>query len=342
MMHEGARVGGRGEGSAGMPSIIVPAYNAERTIGRCLDALMRQDYAGDYEVIVVDDGSTDATPDIVAGYEGVRLVRQPNAGPAVARNRGASEARGDIILFTDSDCVPEEDWVSEMLRPFGEADVVGVKGRYKTGQKEITARFVQIEYEDKYAYMLRGDYIDFIDTYSAGFRRDVFIGLDGYDPDFPVACAEDVELSYRLSRLGYKMVFNPDAVVYHLHPDRLGDYLRKKYKFAYWRVVAVRKNPDKLIRDSHTPQVMKLQLLFPPALLAGTVFAAAGGKGGLAVPALLLLLFLCTTVPFASRAIRKDFAVGLLSPVLLFLRASAQFLGVAGGLVRLLGSGGRT
>ncbi len=319
-----------------MLSIIVPAYNAEKTIGYCLDSLLEQDYNGDYEVIVVDDGSSDSTPDIVAKYERVKLVRQSNAGPAVARNMGAKEARGEIIFFTDSDCMPENNWISEMLRPFKDKGVVGVKGRYKTRQKEISARFVQMEYEDKYSYMLKSDYIDFIDTYSAGFRKDVFLELKGYDTDFPVACAEDVDLSFRLSKKGYKMVFNPNAVVYHLHPDRLWDYLRKKYKFAFWRIVAVKKNPDKLIRDSHTPQIMKLQIFFPPAILGGMVFGFADGKFRYLLSAFLFLCFLCTTLPFTVKSIRKDLAVGLLSPFLLFFRASAQFLGVMGGLVNIV------
>ena len=250
-----------------MISVIVPACNAENTVRGCLDSLMNQHYPEEYEVIVIDDGSTDTTPRIVEEYEKVRLIKQGNAGPAAARNRGAAEAKGDIILFTDSDCVPAPDWIAEMVKPFKEnAEVVGVKGRYKTGQKEIVARFVQLEYEDKYHYMVRERYIDFIDTYSAAFKKDVFIEARGYDTDFPVACAEDVELSYRLSNKGYRMVFNPGAVVYHIHPDTVADYARKKYKFAYWRMVAVRKNPNKAMKDSHTPKMMKLQLLLPPAI----------------------------------------------------------------------------
>ncbi|RPI33601.1 MAG: glycosyltransferase, partial [Nitrospiraceae bacterium] len=227
-----------------MISVIIPAYNAEKTIGRCLDALTKQAYIGEFEIIVIDDGSTDSTPDIVAQFDKAKLIKQKNAGPASARNKGASAARGEIILFTDSDCVPEPDWISHMLRPFHEdSEVAGVKGAYKTRQREITARFVQLEYEDKYKYMLKDRYIDFIDTYSAGFRKDVFLEMNGYDTAFPVACAEDVELSYRMSNKGYKMVFNPDAVVYHTHPGSLLAYLKKKHKFAYWRMLALKKNP---------------------------------------------------------------------------------------------------
>jgi glycosyltransferase involved in cell wall biosynthesis len=314
-----------------MVSVVIPAYNAEKTIGACLKALSEQDYGGAFEVVVVDDGSTDSTPEVASGFKNVRLIRQENAGPAAARNKGAQEAKGDIILFTDSDCAPEGDWVSQIVRSFEEEpDISGVKGRYKTRQKELVARFVQLEYEDKYDYMERHRYIDFIDTYSAGFKKEVFLRMQGYDPEFPVACAEDVELSYRMSRQGHKMVFNPRAVVDHIHPNRLWDYLKKKYKFAYWRMLAVKKNPDKLVKDTHTPQLMKFQTLLPPAFLAALAASALDAKA-LYIALALLVLFLATTVPFTVKAISKDAAVGLVSPVMLLLRAAAQFLGIAGG-----------
>jgi cellulose synthase/poly-beta-1,6-N-acetylglucosamine synthase-like glycosyltransferase len=318
-----------------MVSIIIPAYNAEKTIKQCLESIMNQDYADDYEVIVVDDGSTDSTPRIVSEFSKVRLIRQKNAGPAFARNKGALGAKGEIILFTDSDCIPGPSWISEMLKPFSENnEVVGVKGSYKTRQKEIIARFVQLEYEDKYNYMLKSDYIDFIDTYSAGFKKTVFIEMNGYNTEFPVACAEDIELSYRISSRGYKMVFNPNTIVYHTHPSRLPDYLKKKYKFAYWRMLAVKKNPKKLIKDSHTPQLMKLQLLFPPVIFINILLSLISGKF-VFILFLMLLLFVLTVIPFAFQAIKKDLTVGLLSPFFLFLRASSQFLGISGGILYL-------
>ncbi len=315
-----------------MVSVVIPAYNAEKTIAACLDSLMKQDYSGDYEVLVVDDGSADSTPDIVSGYERVRLIKQANAGPAAARNKGAAAAKGEIILFTDSDCVPEGNWIKEMVNPFKDnRDVVGVKGRYRTKQREATARFVQFEYEDKYRYMQKDKYIDFIDTYSAGFKGEIFLEMRGYDTEFPVACAEDVELSFRLSKKGYKMIFNPNAVVYHIHPARLKDYLRKKYKFAYWRIVAVKKNPGKIIKDSHTPQIMKLQVLFPPAVL-GSALLAIAYNSLMYFSLLCFFVFILTTIPFTIRTGKKDLMVGLISPVFLFLRSLSQFLGICGGI----------
>jgi cellulose synthase/poly-beta-1,6-N-acetylglucosamine synthase-like glycosyltransferase len=313
-------------------SIIIPTFNGAVRIGNCLDALLQQSAGRTVEILVVNDGSTDNTADVVERYSGVRLITQGNAGPAAARNRGAVEAQGAIILFTDDDCVPVPDWLDAMLEPFEDPEVVGAKGVYRTHQKRLIARFVQIEYEDRYRLMADLECIDFIDTYSAAFRRDRFLEMAGYDTSFPVACAEDVELSYRMSARGWKMKFAPAAVVYHTHPDTLSAYLKKKYKFAFWRVLAVRKNPSKAVKDSHTPQLMKLQLLFGPALLLAVAFDLAVRAR---MPALVLVLaaFFVSTGPFALQAIRRDPVVGLLSPALLAARAWAQVLGVAAGLI---------
>ncbi|OQY52235.1 MAG: hypothetical protein B6247_17630 [Candidatus Parabeggiatoa sp. nov. 2] len=186
-------------------SIIIPTYNGAKRIGKCLEALAQQDYQNDYEILVVDDGSKDNTAALIEEkYPQVKLMRQENAGPAAARNNGAQHASGDIILFTDDDCIPVTDWLLQTA-------VVAVKGAYLTKQPQLIARFVQLEYEDKYRLLEKESYIDFIDTYSAAFRQEVFIKYGGYDSSFPVACAEDVELSYRMSYAGEKMVFQPKA-----------------------------------------------------------------------------------------------------------------------------------
>ena len=310
----------------------MPTFNGASSIHECLNALVRETAGRDAEIVVVDDGSTDGTADIVRQFPGSRLITQANAGPASARNRGASEAGGQLLLFTDDDCVPAPGWLDSMLAPFDDEEVVGAKGVYRTRQSSLVARFVQIEYEDRYRRMNRFPCIDFIDTYSAAFRRDRFLELSGYDTSFPVACAEDVELSYRMSARGWKMRFVPAAAVYHTHPDTLWKYLQKKFKFAFWRVMAVEKNPRKAVKDSHTPQTMKLQLLLVPALLVALGVDLRAHTHLLFTP-LVLGMFLASVLPFVARALVKDPMVGILSPLLLCGRATAQFLGVAAGFV---------
>ena len=317
-------------------SIVIPTYNGASRIARCLGALLEQTASRDAEIVVVSDGSTDATAgvvaDIVARAPQLRLIEQPNAGPAAARNRGAIEARGHILLFTDDDCIPEPGWLQAMLAPFVDSRVVGAKGVYRTSQRSLAARFVQVEYEDKYQLMARLPSIDFIDTYSAAFLRERFLEMGGYDSAFPVACAEDVELSYRMSARGWTMKFVPGAVVCHTHPDTFSKYLKKKYKFAFWRVLAVRKNPGKVVKDSHTPQVMKLQLLLAPALLVAVGIDIVA-RPRLSATQLVLGSFVCSTLPFAAKAALKDPVIGLLSPLLLAARACAQLAGVVAGAV---------
>src|SRR5258707_5226822 len=288
---------------ARLASIVIPTFNGASRIGNGLDSLLQQTTGRDVEILVVGDGSTDNTANVVRSYPSVRLIAQANTGPASARNRGALEAKGKILLFTDDDCVQMPGWLDAMLEPFKDLDVVGAKGIYRTHQKSLAARFVQIEYEDKYRMMAGLPSIDFIDTYSAGFRRDRFLEMTGYDTSFPVACAEDIELSYRMSARGWKMKFVPAAIVYHTHPDTLSRYLKKKYKFAFWRMLAVRKNPGKGVKDSHTPQIMKLQLLFAPALLLAVIFDLAA-RPRVPLSAFVLAGFLLTTLPFMLRAIR--------------------------------------
>lgn len=310
-------------------SIIVAAYNAEKTIGLCLAALLDQSFPdSQYEVIVVDDGSTDDTPTIVQGFE-VSLFRQKNQGPGVARNLGAKEAAGEIILFTDSDCEPDHHWVEEMYRAFeNEAEnIIGAKGFYRTRQQQIAARFAQIEYENKYDLVKKEKYIDFIDTYSAGYRRDVFLDNGGFDSIYTTASGEDSELSYRLALRGCKLVVIPDAIVYHKHPDTLMKYLKKKFRNAYWRAVTWKKHPQKILKDSHTPQTLKAQIVLCGIMV---FFAMVIPLNQSMVYAFVISagLFFLSTLPFTFKALQKDVVVGFLSPFFLFLRSIAFILGV--------------
>lgn len=310
-------------------SVAVPAYNAEKTINACLAALVGQTYPqGLREIIVVDDGSTDSTPDIVGRYP-VKLIRQSNKGPASARNAGAKASTGEIIMFTDSDCVPEPDWIGQMLKPFADPAVCAAKGAYKSNQPQLTARFSQVEFEERFELLKKAGYIDMVDTYSAAFRREVFFGAGGFDESFPAANNEDTDLSYKLSLAGKKMTFNPDAIVYHMgHPACVSRYLKVKFWRGYWRMVVYERYPKKMVKDTYTPQSLKAQV----ALVYGAipVFAA-----GLFIPwflwltAAILGAFIATTVPFAVFAARRDLPVGVLAPFYLVLRA----LAIGGGVL---------
>lgn len=315
-------------------SVIIPTYNAERTIAICLKALMTQTVPLDlYDVIVVDDGSVDSTCGQVEKFKGVQLFQQQNSGPAQARNLGIEKAQGDIVLFTDDDCEPTEDWIERMVSPFNEDEIAGVKGTYLTKQRELVPGFVQLEFEEKYARMAQEKYIDFIDTYSAGYRKSILLSNNGFDTTFPVASTEDQELSFRLAQQGFKMVFQPNAKVYHLHhPKNLREYWQKKFNIGYWKVVVHLRHPKKIIRDSHTPQILKFQIIligFSTLLLIIGYFW--NQLWWLAI--LMGVGFVLTTLPFVFRAWQKEPRVAVISPFLLFVRALALGTGFAAGLL---------
>ena len=316
-------------------SVIIPAYNAEQTLGSCLEGLGNQSASSErYEVIVVDDGSVDRSAEVAKRYP-VRYLHQSNRGPACARNAGVREASGDVLLFTDADCVPDHEWIVEMLKPFENAEVSGVKGAYRTRQREMAARFAQAEFEDRYDLLLKSPSIDMVDTYSAGFRREVFLEAGGFDESFPVANNEDTDLSYRLVTAGHRLVFAPDALVYHLHPASLTRYLRIKFWRGYWRLVVYRRYPQKAVKDSYTPAVIKIQTLLMALSFALVPIACLRPWFALA-PLLLWCLILFSSLPFAAKAFRKDPAVGLLAPLVVWMRAAVFAAGSLSGVAGTL------
>ena len=136
-------------------SVIVAAYNAVGTIGQCLEGPLNQFVPREkYEAIVVDDGSTDSTPEIGAKYE-VVVLSQPRQGAGQAGNLGVHQANGEIIPFTDADRVPASNWLATLLSAFIDHEIAAAKGAYRTRQESLLARFVQIEYEEKYDKMER-------------------------------------------------------------------------------------------------------------------------------------------------------------------------------------------
>ena len=318
-------------------SVIVPACNAADTLQLCLDALATQDYpSSQYEVIVVDDGSTDETASI-AQATSARVIRQANAGAAAARNAGARAAQGDLLLFTDADCAPVAGWIAALTAAFDDSRVAGAKGTYLTQQREIVPRFTQLEYEDRYDRMANAETIDFIDTYSAAYRRDVFFANRGFDPS--IMKVEDQELSFRLAEKGYRLVFTPDAVVYHRHNPTLRAYASRKYYIGYWKARLARSQPGRMVSDSHTPQVLKVQMLLAMASLASVVMAALAvplnptlSIFGLFAAGVLALLFMVTAIPFLAKAWRRDRAVTLPGVGLLWVRALALSAGFAAGM----------
>jgi lipopolysaccharide/colanic/teichoic acid biosynthesis glycosyltransferase/glycosyltransferase involved in cell wall biosynthesis len=318
-----------------MISVIVPAKDASQTLGECLQALLHQEglqFDHDYEVIVVDDGSTDDTAEI-AHEHAVRVIRQTNLGPAAARNSGARIARGTWLAFTDADCAPSPTWLRNLTHPLHNPEVVGVKGVYRTRQTTLVARFVQLEYEYKYARMRNQAVIDFIDTYSAAYRKKVFLLNGGFDESFRVPSVEDQEFSFRLARKGYRMVFEPSAVVFHYHDRSLSEYLNRKFGIGYWKAFMLHWIPEKTFSDSHTAPTQRAEILLLAMLLVTIPFVALWPLYAFITFLIVLAVFLTVASPFLSFIRKRDPQVLWVAPLMLLGRAGALGLGLLKGFI---------
>ncbi|MBN1249321.1 MAG: glycosyltransferase, partial [Anaerolineae bacterium] len=238
----------------------------------------------------------------------------------------------EIVLFTDADCMPCREWIARMVAPFTDAAAVGTKGTYRSRQQSLIARLVQLEFEVRYERMASLSRIDFIDTYAAAYRRSVLLQEGGFDTEYPVPSAEDVDLSFRLAKKGHLMVFVPDAWVWHIHPSTLTAYLKRKMRFGYWRALLYLRFPDKISGDAHTDPLLKPQF----ALVALSLLL---GFGSLFWPPLWfgvglgLLTFLVTTLPFVRWAWSRDRAVAAVWPLIAFLRVVLQGIALGWGLL---------
>ena len=316
-----------------LASVIVPVFDGAQTLDLCLQALSAQTIESErYEVIVVDDGSTDGSAEVAARHR-VEVIRQEHAGAAAARNRGAEQASGQVLLYTDADCEPAPDWIEQMLAPFADPEVVGVKGVYHTRQRSAVARFVQAEFEEKYDRQKRVKQIDFVDTYAAAYRREVLMAHGGFDPAFLMD--EDQEFSFRLASAGYRLVFQPAAAVYHQHPSSAWEYAWRKVQFGRWKVRVIARHPSKALHDSYTPWTQKAQILLVPLAGMGAMMAAfALLSWPLAlIPANVGLL---SAAPLLVRAARQGPQVLILAPFLILIRALALGLGLAWGVGSLV------
>jgi glycosyltransferase involved in cell wall biosynthesis len=271
-------------------TVVIPLYNDAASIGKVLDALEIQTDAPPFEVIVVDDGSTDLGPELV--QKRATLIRQANAGPAAARNTGAGQAKGDYLLFLDADCTPSSHWVERMTRAMLGTGYEGVMGTLTAANDGVVPRLVQLEVEDRYRSMARArDGVDFIAAPSCGFNRRIFLALGGFNQS--LRQAEDVEMGYRFTEAGHRIAFVADAPVAHEHQTTWGEFIRTKYRRAVGRLRVFALFPQKRRHDSWTPLSLKLQFaaiaLAVGALALGFVFWPGALVGlGLIMMAILL------------------------------------------------------
>jgi glycosyltransferase involved in cell wall biosynthesis len=219
-------------------SIIIPTYNRPEKIKECLDSLTIQEYPSTkFEVIVVDDGSKISLEDIVNTYSNkldITLIRQSNAGPATARNTGASKAKGEFLAFTDDDCIPAIDWLTNLALKLSQTPDYLIGGRtvnalpqnlYSTASQEL------IDYLYKY-YNTSSRPLNFFASNNLALPANLFQKLGGFDTSFPLAAAEDREFCERWQYNGYKMLYAAEVKVYHAHHLTFKTFWRQHFNYG--------------------------------------------------------------------------------------------------------------
>lgn len=225
-------------------SVIVCVYNGERTLDPCLASLEKLNYPN-YEVVVVNDGSTDGTRQIAEGYDYIRLIDQENKGLSEARNVGIRAATGDIIAFTDADCMADADWLTHLVARFQSSKFGAVGGPNLTPPDDsFVASCVAVSPGAPTHVLLDDEVAEHIPGCNMAFRREALEAIDGFDPIFRAA-GDDVDLCWRLQNKGYKIGFSPGAVVWHFRRNTLKDYIKQQRGYGKAETLLFFKHPSR-------------------------------------------------------------------------------------------------
>ena len=218
-------------------SVVIPSYERPRQLDACLRALSAQQYpTSAFEIIVVDDGSAQPPREIVSRFASnvrVRLLEQRNAGPAAARNSGASAARGDHVVFTDDDCLPDPLWLAALSACVAENPDAAVGGRIDNGlPRRICSTASQMLIEFLYRHYNCTEQSTFLVTANVAFPRLMFASLGGFDASFPLAAGEDRDLCERWVNAGHAMTYTNKAIVAHAHDLNLVGYCKQHFNYG--------------------------------------------------------------------------------------------------------------
>ncbi len=195
-------------------SVIVCSYNGAKTLDRCLESLKHVNYP-DYEVILVDDGSKDNTPEIAAKHSWVVTIRQENKGLSVARNVGGQAAKGEIIAYTDSDCMADPDWLYFLVGTLTSGAYAGVGGPNISPPAEDWIQACVAAAPGGPNHVLLTDVVaEHIPGCNMAFYKWAFEKVGGFDPEYRKA-GDDVDFCWRLQQEGQVIAFSPSAIVWH-------------------------------------------------------------------------------------------------------------------------------
>jgi O-antigen biosynthesis protein len=224
-------------------SVVVACYNGERTLPACLEALARLNYP-DYEVILVDDGSTDNTPAIAAEFPSIRCLRQPHAGLSAARNTGIAAASGEVIAFTDADCRADEDWLRYLVADLVAGGFAGVGGpNLLPPDDSLVAAAVMVSPGGPTHVMLTDREAEHVPGCNMAFFKWALDEIGGFDPLFHTA-GDDVDLCWRLQEQGFRIGFSPAGFVWHYRRATPAAYLKQQFGYGEAEALLARKHPE--------------------------------------------------------------------------------------------------
>jgi GT2 family glycosyltransferase len=237
------------EGSWPRVSAVVCTHDGQETLGECLDGLERLEYP-DYEVIVVDDGSTQWSPALV-DRPGVRLVRTDNRGLAAARNAGLEHATGEIVAYIDDDAWPDPHWLHYLVTAFAAGGHCAVGGpNIPPPDDGPIAQCVANAPGGPIHVLVSDTEAEHIPGCNMAVRRDALEAIGGFDPVF-IAAGDDVDVCWRLRARGWRIGFAPGAVVWHHRRNSLRDYWRQQRGYGKAEALLEDKWPERYNRVGH-------------------------------------------------------------------------------------------
>ena len=208
-------------------SVIVCSYNGGRTLAACLDSLSKLTYP-DYEVILVDDGSTDDTAYTATQFPQVRYIHQSNHGLSHARNTGAAAARGEVLAYTDSDCMADVDWLYYLIGTLVSGDYAGVGGPNVTPPAQNWVQACVAAAPGGPSHVLLTDTVaEHIPGCNMAFYRWAFESVGGFDAEYHKA-GDDVDFCWRIQQAGWVIAFSPPAIVWHYRRFTLRAFLKQQ------------------------------------------------------------------------------------------------------------------
>lgn len=223
-------------------SVVVCAYNAERTMEACLASLETLDYP-DYEVIVVNDGSNDRTLEIAERFPYCRIISQENKGLSVARNVGAEAATGEIVAYTDSDCVADPDWLTYLVGKMEAGNLAACGGpNFPPPEDSLVPAAVAVSPGGPTHVLISDEVAEHIAGCNMAFRRNVLLGLGGFDPQYRAA-GDDVDICWRFQDAGHTIGFSAAAVVWHFRRNTVKAYINQQRGYGKAEALVYAKHP---------------------------------------------------------------------------------------------------